>query len=58
MERAAELVVAWHSDGGHMQVVWDLMDTLQPPWWSEGPRARQRRERLLDAARALGFGRS
>lgn len=58
MERAAELLVAWHPDGGRPQAVWDMMDTLVPPWWSRGGRAKARRERLLDAARALGFGRS
>ena len=57
LERAAELYVAWHPDGGRRQAVWDLMDALQLPWWSGG-RSKARRERLLGAVRALGIGRS
>ena len=58
MERAAELFAAWHPDGGRPQAVWDMMDALVPPWWSSGRRGKARRERLLHAMRALGFGRS
>ena len=58
MERAAELVVAWHPEGGGQQVIWDLQDVLQPPWWPSTRRAKTRRQRLLDAVSALGIGRS